>query len=305
MERPTETLCVCGKVFQQPQRSQGGGKRTIYCSAKCRSREWARGNPKKRKATILKYEKTPENLEAKSKRQRNYTLKKYGWTEAQFQHQLKRQNYACYGCLAQIDEKSARIDHSHKTGKVRGLLCDNCNWVLGHAYDEPGTLRRLMAYLDHRIDKTNIYIIGALKNTRIPDIGNVLRSEGYDVMDEWFTPGELADTNWQEYERKRGRSYAEAIRGRAATNIFWFDRSYIDHSDIVIMVAPAGKSAMIELGYAKGRGKTTIIFLDGEDPERYDIMPGFADFIVKDGEELLEIVKGLSEQVQGTLKEAA
>ena len=144
-----------------------------------------------------------------------------------------------------------------------------------------------MAYLDYDRSKLNIYLIGTLKNKRIPDIGNLLRCKGYDVMDEWFTPGELADLNWQAYEKKRGRSYVDALRGRAATNIFSFDRSYLDHSDIAILVAPAGKSAMLELGYAKGSGKRAWIFLDGKEPDRYDVMPGLADAIFKTEEELL------------------
>lgn len=44
---------------------------------------------------------------------------------------------------------------------------------------------------------------------------------------------------------------------------------------------------MIELGYAKGRGKKAYILLDGVEPERFDIMPGFADEIFKTEADLL------------------
>lgn len=292
MLKPTETKCpVCDEVFLQPCRRQGGGVRSIYCSARCRSKDWIRGNGASRKASILKYDNKPESKEKKKDRTRRTTLSKYGWTEAQFQHQLQRQNFSCYGCLERLDTYTARIDHCHETQKVRGLLCNHCNWALGLAKDSPAILRRLMAYLDHQREKTNIYLIGTLKNLRIPDIGNILRAEGYDVMDEWFTPGELADLNWQEYEKKRGRSYAEALKGRAATNIFMFDRSYLDHCDIAVLVMPAGKSGMLELGYAKGRGKYTIIFLDGTEPDRYDIMPKFADQVCVTEEDLLHAIQ--------------
>ena len=162
------------------------------------------------------------------------------------------------------------------------------------------TLRRLMAYLDRERRKLAVYIIGALKNPRIPLVGNLLRAEGYDVMDEWFTPGEHADTNWQAYEKLRGRSYEDALAGRAARNIYMFDRAYLDLSDVAVLVMPAGKSAMLELGYAKGSQKHTVLFLDGAEPDRYDVMPNFADYVVS-GE--LELVALLSRLKSETVRE--
>lgn len=40
------------------------------------------------------------------------------------------------------------IDHCHKTGKVRGLLCTRCNLMLGHGRDDPGILKKALAYLE-------------------------------------------------------------------------------------------------------------------------------------------------------------
>lgn len=39
------------------------------------------------------------------------------------------------------------VDHSHKTGLVRGLLCRPCNDLLGHLRDDPETARRIVNYL--------------------------------------------------------------------------------------------------------------------------------------------------------------
>ncbi len=39
------------------------------------------------------------------------------------------------------------VDHCHTTGKVRGLLCPNCNHLLGHAKDSVATLRNAIQYL--------------------------------------------------------------------------------------------------------------------------------------------------------------
>lgn len=144
-----------------------------------------------------------------------------------------------------------------------------------------------MAYLDRNPDKLLVYLGGTLKNPKIPYIGNDIRALGFDVMDEWWTPGKQADENWQAYEKIRGRSYKEALEGRAARNIYLFDKSYIDLADIFILVMPAGKSGMLELGYAKGAGKQTYLLLDGEDPSRYDIMPNAADKIIFYVEDLI------------------
>lgn len=150
MKRPTETQCpVCPTIFQQPRREQGGGRLSIYCSAKCRSLDWVRGNGAKRKAAILKYGVKPENKLQKQERTRQATLKRYNWSEDDFQQCLWRQNGKCLGCQNLIDRYSARIDHNHTTGKTRGLLCDNCNWTVGHAKDNPAILRNLAAYLEH------------------------------------------------------------------------------------------------------------------------------------------------------------
>lgn len=289
MIRPAVGLCpVCGKEFEYKIRAQGGGRRRIYCSAACRSLDWVRGHGASRKATVIKYEAVPENREKKRVRAYKRALRvKYDLTPEDIQQMLTRQGGCCAGCLTPLVQDTARVDHDHVTKRVRGLLCDSCNWLLGHAKDDPMRLRRLMAYLSVDLAHPVVYVIGALKNERIPHVGNLLRQHGVQAIDEWWTPGKDADTNWQRYESIRGRDYREALRGIAATNIYMFDRAYLDLSQAVVMVAPAGKSGMLELGYAKGRGKRTILFLDGTDPERYDVMPRFVDAVCKTEGELL------------------
>ena len=44
--------------------------------------------------------------------------------------------------------KSLHIDHCHVTGKVRGVLCPECNHMLGKAKDNPVLLRRAADYLE-------------------------------------------------------------------------------------------------------------------------------------------------------------
>lgn len=55
----------------------------------------------------------------------------------------------CAICSATEDEngKALALDHCHSTGRVRGLLCDNCNVGLGRFKDSPNALRRAITYL--------------------------------------------------------------------------------------------------------------------------------------------------------------
>ena len=132
-----------------------------------------------------------------------------------------------------------------------------------------------------------LYLVGSLRNSRIPKLGAGLRAAGHEVFDDWFAPGPRADDFWRQYEKKRGRSYREALNGYAATHVFDFDRSHIDRADAGILVAPAGKSAHLELGYMIGRGQLGYV-LFAKEPARWDIMYKFAHGIFFNPAELLE-----------------
>jgi len=58
------------------------------------------------------------------------------------------------------------------------------------------------------------------------------------------------------------------------------DKKHIAWADAVVMIHPCGKSAHLEAGYAKGRGK--LLFMWGEFPKgEFDVMYGFADYIYR------------------------
>lgn len=137
-----------------------------------------------------------------------------------------------------------------------------------------------------------IYLIGSLRNPEVPKIGDALRGAGHGVFDDWFAGGPIADDSWQEYERGRSRSYATALRGPAARNVFEFDHRNLEASDGAILVLPAGKSGHLELGYMAGRGKYTAILFPDE-PERWDVMYQFANDVFFSVDEMLESLKGL------------
>ncbi|MBE7186743.1 endonuclease VII domain-containing protein, partial [Jatrophihabitans endophyticus] len=60
---------------------------------------------------------------------RNYHLRRrYGITAKHADQMLAEQNGVCAICL---EAPAAHVDHDHETGRVRGLLCFNCNGALG------------------------------------------------------------------------------------------------------------------------------------------------------------------------------
>jgi len=59
------------------------------------------------------------------------------------------ENYSCMICGITESELGRKldVDHCHETGKVRGVLCNSCNSVLGHARDNVEILQAAINYL--------------------------------------------------------------------------------------------------------------------------------------------------------------
>jgi len=131
-----------------------------------------------------------------------------------------------------------------------------------------------------------IYLVGSLRNPEVPRIAAKLRAAGHEVFDDWFAAGPEADDKWRDYEKGRGRSYLEALGGKAAKHVFLFDHAHLLESDVVVLVLPAGKSGHLELGWALGAGKAGYILLDN--PERWDVMYKFATGVFTSVDDLLE-----------------
>ena len=139
----------------------------------------------------------------------------------------------------------------------------------------------------------SVYLIGSLRNPKVQELGNRLRSEGFDVFDDWASPGPETDSFWQEYEKSRGRTFAEALQGHHAKDVYNFDKKHLDRCDEAVLLLPAGKSGHLELGYIIGKGKPGYILMEGE-PERFDIMYQFATKIFTKEADLLSWLKNVT-----------
>ena len=131
-----------------------------------------------------------------------------------------------------------------------------------------------------------VYLIGSLRNPEVAKLAQLLREHDMEVFDDWFAAGEKADDEWMKYEKARGRTYYEALKGHAARHTFEYDKLHLDRADVGVMVAPAGKSAHLELGYLRGQGKPGFIYMPDE-PERWDVMVLFGTDVLRTPEELL------------------
>jgi hypothetical protein len=125
------------------RKSRIGGQpasRCKPCSVEI-NRQWRKANPdyeKKRYASSIK--------ETREK----HLVRKYGVTLDDYDKMLTAQNGCCAICAKpEKNEKHGvfHVDHCHDTGRVRGLLCNNCNQVLGRAQDDREILLRAADYL--------------------------------------------------------------------------------------------------------------------------------------------------------------
>mgnify|MGYP001598902286 CR=1 FL=1 len=72
------------------------------------------------------------------------TAKRYGISLVEYEDLLQTANNQCQICRT---TETLRVDHDHKTGKVRGILCLHCNSGLGYFKDSQKLLKVAIKYL--------------------------------------------------------------------------------------------------------------------------------------------------------------
>jgi hypothetical protein len=88
---------------------------------------------------------TPEQHQASKEAQRVREYKR----NYNLEHDLALSLAKCRLGECKICNKITKlvVDHCHETKVVRGLICDSCNKVLGHSFDNPETLIKAAKYL--------------------------------------------------------------------------------------------------------------------------------------------------------------
>jgi hypothetical protein len=142
------SVCLQRKSFVEfysyKNKSDGKSYRCKPCDDLAR-RKWAEDNPEKSKYSA-----------------RNRIIKhRHGVDIPWYEQKLKSQGNTCAICgvdrnnCTYANEWSFAIDHCHKTGKLRGLLCNMCNRALGMFKDCPEVLRKAALYLEYYKDDTH------------------------------------------------------------------------------------------------------------------------------------------------------
>lgn len=116
-----------------------------------------------------------------------------------------------------------------------------------------------------------IYVASSWRNEKQPEVVEALHLSGHQVYDfKNPCPGDTGfhwseiDPNWKSWTNAQ---YREALNHPIAIAGFAADFGAMKWADTFVLVLPCGRSAHLELGWACGQGKQTLILLDQMEPE--------------------------------------
>lgn len=112
------------------------------------ARERYHSNPEYRARVLAQSRERKKRLRLASDFYTDRKLSQYGITISEFNLLLEVQANKCATCLREgADKNPLCIDHDHESGKVRGLLCRNCNLALGLLRDDQIAISNLLEYI--------------------------------------------------------------------------------------------------------------------------------------------------------------
>jgi len=106
----------------------------------------------KKKENARRREKYRSDKKYKDRIKSQQFKRRYGIDLSEYQSLLKKQNDLCAICKVNIGKsrykRDLAVDHDHRLGTVRGLLCTNCNTMLGYLQDDPKRCIKAASYLE-------------------------------------------------------------------------------------------------------------------------------------------------------------
>ena len=109
-----------------------------------------------------------------------------------------------------------------------------------------------------------IYLASSWRNEYQPTLVTHLREGGYRVYDfrhpepgnDGFSWSSI-DPKWAEWS---ANEYRKALQNPVAQDGFRRDMAALNGADVVVLLLPSGRSAHVEAGYHRGRGKPVIVY---------------------------------------------
>lgn len=136
--------------------------RATYCDEcqRASTRAWKAANAKRVREQYEEAKRKPGYEEKKRRDNQRWWLRQYGISVERYEALLAEQGGTCAICQLPeryVDARTGRtrrlaVDHDHKTGKVRGLLCGSCNQAVGHFEDDHDRCVRAGQYLLRAFD---------------------------------------------------------------------------------------------------------------------------------------------------------
>lgn len=134
-----------------------------------------------------------------------------------------------------------------------------------------------------------IYVASSWRNEHQPDVVRALREDGHEVYDfkdaDGFHWSEV-DLAWKEWTPT---GYIEGLKHSCAERGFNRDMKALRECDICVYVMPCGPSASMEMGWAKGSGRSVVAYVPAiREP---DLMVKMADYVTDSLDEVRSFCK--------------
>lgn len=147
------------------------------------------------------------------------------------------------------------------------------------------------AQLRQSATRRRIYVASSWRCQMQAAVVHLLRAAGHEVYDfrnpgdgtRGFAWAEIAP-DWQDAD---AAAFREMLKHPRAAEGFTLDMAALHWCDTCVLVQPCGRSAHLELGWAVGAGKTTIVLLANGEPE---LMYRMVNHLCVDTNELLDVV---------------
>lgn len=143
-ERKVRSKELCGSCYDKLLKSANPDYRSRQIQ---NSSKWQKLNKEKRKEYNFKRRQREKNDPNKQLKNKTRWLKReYNITLEQYNLMFESQNRGCALCFRKPTKIGLHVDHCHKTGIIRGLLCHQCNWYLGTIDADPTIIDRIIKY---------------------------------------------------------------------------------------------------------------------------------------------------------------